>query len=35
MIIDNKKIHFSSIILLILVTTLFNSTNYSDIKINE
>jgi len=35
MIIHNKKILFSSIILLILVTTFFNSANYSDVKINQ
>jgi len=34
MIIYNKKLHFSFIILLILVTCL-NSTNYSNVKINQ
>jgi len=32
MIIYNKKLHFSFIILLILVTTFLDSTNYSNVK---
>ena len=35
MIIYNKKIHFSFIILLILVTICLDSTNYSNVKTNQ
>jgi len=35
MIIYNKKLHFSFIILLILVTTFLDLTNYSNIKTNQ
>jgi len=35
MIINNKKLLFKFIVLLILVTTFLNLTNYSNVKINQ
>jgi len=35
MIIYKKKLHFNFIILLILVTTFLDSSNYSDVKTNQ